>query len=654
MEYRPDIDGLRAIAVLAVVGFHAFPGRLPGGFIGVDVFFVISGYLISRIILQKLHEGRFSFLDFYAHRIRRIFPALIVVLAFSGAVGWFFLLPHEYQQLGKHMLAGAGFVENFVLFWEAGYFDVVSELKPLMHLWSLSIEEQFYLLHPLILWGAWRLRANIPAVLLVLLLFSFGYNVFGITGNPERVFFFPQSRFWELWAGALLAYLDLFHRKRLLRTRGKSGFLLHHSFLSLSGSLLILASIFILHRELYFPGWWAPLPVMGAFLLILAGPKGWVNKNLLSQKPVVFIGLISYPLYLWHWTLLSFSRILIEVGEMWTFIQMARVVIILCSIFLAWLTWRYLERPIRFGRKTKTRMALLIGGMITLLGMGFLIEKQEGFKTRVDENLARIVRAYKEWEYPGKMRTGKLDGISYHLLSSTRHATTLFIGDSNMEQYYSRVEELILADPENTNSAIFKTGPGCFPIMEMTYDKGFQHCNTLAADALQLARDLPQVESVVIAALWHQYLKTGLYTTKNIAPGTPDYQNALQQLSNYLKALVAIKKKVWVILTIPTGEKLSPAYMAERSPKNFPRVFRTRKQESGIERKSLDYDRIHADLARIAHEAGATVIDPAKFLCNEKRCEALDENGAPMYRDEEHLRPSFVRRRAVFIDPALR
>jgi hypothetical protein len=162
------------------------------------------------------------------------------------------------------------------------------------------------------------------------------------------------------------------------------------------------------------------------------------------------------------------------------------------------------------------------------------------------------------------------------------------------------------------------------------------------------------VESVVMAACWYPYFKMGNGTTKNIAPGTPDYQDTLRQLSNYLKTLVAMKKKVWLILTIPTGEKLNPTYMAERSLKNFPQVFRLREQESGIERASLDYDRIHADLTRVAHEASATVIDPTEFLCDEKRCEALDKNGDHMYSDSSHLRSSFVRHQATFIDQTLR
>ena len=177
--YRPDIDGLRAIAILSVVIYHAFPTKLRGGFVGVDIFFVISGFLISSIIFRSLQRGDFSFSEFYARRVRRIFPALILVLAASYTVGWFVLLPDEFKQLGKHMAAGAGFVQNIVLNKEAGYFDTASELKPLMHLWSLSIEEQFYLIFPVLIWGAWRLGLNALSVALLLVLLSFGLNLGG-------------------------------------------------------------------------------------------------------------------------------------------------------------------------------------------------------------------------------------------------------------------------------------------------------------------------------------------------------------------------------------------------------------------------------------------------------------------------------------------
>ena len=204
-KYRPDIDGLRAVAVLSVVAFHAFPAWMKGGFIGVDVFFVISGFLISTIIFGSLERGTFSFADFYARRIKRIFPALILVLSLSLIFGWFSLLPDELNQLGKHVVAGAGFVSNFVLWSESGYFDNSADTKPLLHLWSLGIEEQFYIVWPFLLWGAWKRQLNFFVVIISLLIGSFILNIWLIHTNPVATFYSPLARFWELLCGSLLA-----------------------------------------------------------------------------------------------------------------------------------------------------------------------------------------------------------------------------------------------------------------------------------------------------------------------------------------------------------------------------------------------------------------------------------------------------------------
>src|SRR4029078_10282619 len=204
-----DIDGLRAIAVLSVVLFHAFPSLCPGGFVGVDIFFVISGFLISTIIFANLERDTFSFFEFYSRRIRRIFPALVLMLAASYAFGWFALYADEYRQLGKHVAGGAGFVSNFVLGSEKGYFDNAAETKPLLHLWSLGVEEQFYIIWPLLLWISWRCRLNLLTITCAVAAVSFYLNVREVHTDPAAAFYLPQMRFWELMAGAALAYLNL-------------------------------------------------------------------------------------------------------------------------------------------------------------------------------------------------------------------------------------------------------------------------------------------------------------------------------------------------------------------------------------------------------------------------------------------------------------
>jgi peptidoglycan/LPS O-acetylase OafA/YrhL len=209
MSYRPDIDGLRAIAVVVVVLYHAFPNLLPGGFVGVDIFFIISGYLISSVLFQSIHSNSFSIFDFYSRRIRRIFPALSLVLLATGVFGWFALRADEFAQLGKHIAAGAGFVSNLVLWGESGYFDAAAESKPLLHLWSLGIEEQFYFFFPLVLWAAWKLKQNLLVVTAVIATGSFIWNLYQYSRDTTALFYSPQTRFWELMIGAILAYITV-------------------------------------------------------------------------------------------------------------------------------------------------------------------------------------------------------------------------------------------------------------------------------------------------------------------------------------------------------------------------------------------------------------------------------------------------------------
>ena len=366
-KYRPDIDGLRAVAVLLVVIFHAFPELKGGGFIGVDVFFVISGFLITGIIVNDLERGRFSFKGFYARRIKRIYPALLVVLLVCFISGWYLLLPDEFESLGKHIAGGAGFVANLVLWGESGYFDLQTALKPLLHLWSLGVEEQFYFLWPLILYLAFQKHFKLKYLLPVIFSASFLLNIYNITNDPVGTFYLPQTRFWELMTGAALAYW--FHPKssdHWLSTRFATRPWVNNISTCLGLMLLAMAAV-LLNKSSAFPGWWAVLPTLGAALMIAAGQHAWLNKKLLAHPLLVFIGLISYPLYLWHWPLLAFARIL-SMGK--PPIEL-RAVLAFASVLLAWLTYRFVELPLRFGgnQYNKTLLLSVLMALIFILGL---------------------------------------------------------------------------------------------------------------------------------------------------------------------------------------------------------------------------------------------------------------------------------------------
>ena len=378
--YRPDIDGLRAIAVLAVIGFHAFPEWIRGGFVGVDVFFVISGYLISTIILGNLATNTFSFRAFYARRIRRIFPALLVVLLAAFAIGWFLLFAVEFKQLGKHIAASAGFVSNVVFWSESGYFDTRAETKPLLHLWSLSIEEQFYLIWPVLLWFIVKRRLNPLRATTVLAIASFTLSVYELHHDAVAAFFLPQYRAWELLLGAILA-------QRALATQGLGrprvgGWHVQ----SVAGMTLIALAVAVTPRNA-FPGWWALLPTVGTVLLINAGPSAVLNHRLLSSAVLVWIGLISYPLYLWHWLLLSFGRIVVGGVPSSGF----RVAAVAVSVGLAWATYRAIEKPVRFGPPNIARIATLAGSMLVVGFFGYNCYQRDGLGYRYIEKHVSVV-----------------------------------------------------------------------------------------------------------------------------------------------------------------------------------------------------------------------------------------------------------------------
>ncbi|BBE51638.1 O-acetyltransferase OatA [Ferriphaselus amnicola] len=371
-KYRPDIDGLRAIAILAVVIFHAFPGKMPGGFIGVDIFFVISGFLISTIIFSSLERNRFSLVEFYARRVRRIFPALILVLVSSLAFSWFVLFPDEYKQLGKHTAASSGFIQNLILWKESGYFDNSAETKPLLHLWSLAIEEQFYIFWPLLLAYVWKRHWSFLRITAVIAVLSFATNIYLVHRSPTSAFFLPLSRFWELMVGGVLAYVAL-HRPQLIER--------HKNTQSLLGFALILSGLLLLNKGRDFPGWWALLPTIGAFLIISAGPTTWLNEKLLTNKLMVWIGLISYPLYLWHWPILSYLRI--TNGDISAFEGLLALAV---ALSLAWLSYLLVEKPFRHGRDTRGKTIALLVVMLCVWTFGAGLYKQGGAPQRSLDN----------------------------------------------------------------------------------------------------------------------------------------------------------------------------------------------------------------------------------------------------------------------------
>ena len=375
-KYRPDIDGLRAVAVAAVLAFHAFPSALSGGFAGVDVFFVISGYLISGIILGARQSGRFTYADFYARRIRRIFPSLVVVLTAVMVAGWFLLYADAYARVGRNAVASAAFAANFAFWRDASYFDVAANLKPLLHLWSLGVEEQFYFVWPLVLVVSSRWRRGPLIATLVIGALSMAVAIWTVRLDPTAAFYAPWNRFWELLAGALLACVEADDPLRLQLARWQSSPARHAA--SLAGLVAVAAGFWFINERRVFPGLWAVLPVGGAFLLIASGPATAINRWLLANRVMVWIGLISYPLYLWHWPLLSFAHLVGRGAPA----ASTKVALLAASVILASATYQLIERPLRFGPHRRATVAGLSAALAIVLVAAFGIYRGDGLLER--------------------------------------------------------------------------------------------------------------------------------------------------------------------------------------------------------------------------------------------------------------------------------
>ena len=640
--YRADIDGLRALAVLAVLAFHAFPHILPSGFIGVDVFFVISGYLISGILLSQCQSKTFVLWDFYTRRMRRIFPALILVLLACWAFGWFVLLADEYAQLGFHLASSAGFIANLVYWGEAGYFDAAAQTKILWHLWSLGVEEQFYFVWPVFLAMAFAKHWQIGRLLIVIIICSFAMNVLTIANNPSASFFSPQTRFWELACGALLAYL---HHYRHHYRQQPARQILHLKWWGLVASslglVLLVSGMVILSPTHVFPGWWALLPVAGSVLLIGAGKGNWINQKILAFKPLVWIGLISYPLYLWHWPLLVFAQIL--EGDIPS--EMIRLGLLVLAFLLATLTYYCLEKPIRSQAPNKKLATRLLAAMLMTALLGLVTYWNGGFASRVTQ-FDKISKASGEWHYPGKLENFFFEGQTYRRQASQNPETTLWIGDSDAEQYYVRLDELIQKSPSTTNSIVFATGHGCVPIPASASAQQ-SHCQGLLERALRYAGSHPEVSNVVITGLWPQYMPPG--TNQWVLNGGVD-KLASERLINYIKELRAMGKTVYLILAIPTGLEFDPKYLIERNILNWPQIFAIKAGGLSWEKVQERFGLMQTELNQIANRAGAIAINPMDFLCNPSECPSLDRNGEPIYKETGHLRPNFVRYQVNFVD----
>ncbi|RQH05708.1 acyltransferase family protein [Paraburkholderia dinghuensis] len=618
--YRPDIDGLRGLAVLGTVLFHAFPTLLPGGFVGVDVFFVISGFLITRILLADLQQGRHSIAHFYARRIRRIFPALALVMIATFGIGWFCLFNGEFKNLGTHLMAGAGFVSNLALWGETGYFDKAAEMKPLLHLWSLGIEEQFYIVWPPLLALAFR-RGHIWRWLTICVAASFALNLWLVQSHPSAAFYLPGGRAWELLAGAAVAVWTLFPAGAPATPRASS------LTLAVAGLVLCAGAYLWLNASFVFPGIWSVPPVLSACLLILAGDDvAAPSRRWLSHPAAVWLGKISYPLYLWHWPLLSFANI--EVGGVPS--PTTRASLVAISVLLSWGTVALIEKPIRQGADHWLKVAVPCMLMLAIGSIGWALRHK---------NIAGARTILSEWNLNSASHGAGhelvtencgIDPASRKVLSfcySDRRTTPQYAlwGDSKAEALYWG----LVRESAPGQSWMLLSRPSCAPLSHVSRKTPYDNddpeaCNSEARVALDTLVRNPSIHTVVIATAGRILIGP---TYESDGRTSTDGSLAMQGLDATITALHQAGKRVVMLIDNPTLQ--DPAQCIDRSalaPALLRRAFNITPR-SPNDRCAISYQthiietrqyRALVDQLQQRHPE-LLVYDPADVLCDKQR-----------------------------------
>lgn len=476
MQYRPEIDGLRAIAVMPVVFFHAGIEIFSGGYVGVDIFFVISGYLITSIIISELSVKKFSLLGFYERRARRILPALFFMMAVCLPFAWYLFLPHELKGFSQSLVAVSTYTANIYFWISTGYFEIAAELRPLLHTWSLAVEEQFYFLFPILIligirWGKKFILFSIIFVALLSLLLAQYLS----DAKPSFAFYLLPTRIWELLVGALIAFYFEYRqdlvRKRIINELG-----------SLVGLCLIAYAIFFFDKQTPFPSFYAVIPVLGAALIIVYANKDTLFGKMLSFKLIVSLGLISYSLYLWHQPVLAFARAF-SGNEL----TISSLVFLATLVFLvAYFSWKYVERPFRNNKKFTRKQVLLYSFIASgfFIGIGLVGQFTNGFLTKDQA----AVLAYNEYDseteeigLTGNCFWGPEDGpekFTNQCISKNTGESVLIWGDSHaaglafgLRKFYPNLSQFTVSGCPPILDEDIKTRPKCRMMNDLIIDK---------------------------------------------------------------------------------------------------------------------------------------------------------------------------------------
>jgi len=635
-HYRPEIDGLRALAVLPVLFYHVDVPGFSGGFVGVDMFYVISGYLITSIIAKDVFLNKFSFVSFYERRIRRIFPALFGVVFLSILAGAVLLAPGEFATFGKSLVAMTFFVSN-IFFKRAGgvegYFGGQAHSQVLLHTWSLSVEEQFYLFFPTVLiLLTLAAKKRVRECLWAGLALSFVINVWATQHAPRAAFYILIPRAWELLLGALLALKAV----PLLNNR------IARELAGIAGLALIVWAVVGLNPDTPFPGYAALLPCLGSALIIYSGENGpSMVRTILSFQPLVFIGVISYSLYLYHWPIIVFSKY-VAVGGLSLAGTTFAVVL---SLVMAFISYEFIESPFRGGDSLFTRHQIFSFGVITSVAsatLGLAIYTTHGFPMRFGASTRQLITEnterkgdYQEVCTNWKKPINGMADMTFCNVGEPSSKKILFWGDSHIQQLFPLVQKMYAEGGLADRGAIFATAAGCSPTEHMNRVTPGFHCDSFAHYAMLRAEE-NDIDTVFIGFAAPRMVDLCPSDDGQCVGRVSDQEarvRVLQEISDHIQTLRALGKRVIVSLPFPLYNKSIPDLEVRNAVlQRFGSVERATEVSLPSARDAL---------ATLAANLGAEVFDPRTSLCSERGC-VTELNGVSIYKDHSHIAASQI------------
>ncbi|MCA1371195.1 acyltransferase [Bradyrhizobium sp. BRP14] len=654
LEYRPDLDGLRAVAILPVVLFHAGFSSFGGGFVGVDVFFVLSGFFMARIILSDLERGSFSFWQFYVRRMRRIFPALFSMMAASSIAAWFLFMPQEFTYFANSLIAAALFVSNVLFRREAGYFDISAEMKPLLHTWSLSVEEQFYLIFPVALFICYKVAGERTfRIALAVTLLSFAASTFQVYDKPEKAFYLLHFRVWELLLGVLVAL-----RPPATYTARTS------QVLTALGLAAVFFAVLLYSPSTPFPGLSAAVPCVGTAIVIHAHCRDGLVARFLSNPVSVFIGRISYSLYLWHWPIIVFSRY--TLGDELT--MGSAFTIVATSFAVAYLSWRFIEQPARYGRLAPSGVAMAgLSSVATLSAVAFgsVVAAWQGIPERLPEEARRLYWAtYDDSPFssprcftdsngdgltPVQIRKGELCKVG---VETGNEPQFLVWGDSHAAAIAPAIDA---AARQMGLSGVFVGRGSCPPLPNADFGTRWavERCveHNSAVMSLIEQRKFPYVFMV---GYWPKYVhraelpRQGHIFDPRVEPSFADWSAPVRtSLSTTLAGFTRQGTKAILVMDVPemgheVPEALARAVVSGGTFDIAPSLEYTNKRQA-LARSVLE---------EVAKSSGSLIVDPMSGICDAFRCHVMRE-GTVLYKDEDHLSSEGAKSLAALFQPVL-